>query len=49
VRINVPAEGTENDDKNPARSAPRNLFHGDGYRWSTSLDRDQSDQKGGAV
>lgn len=37
MRINVPTEGTENDDKNPARSAPRNLFHGDGYRWTTRL------------
>ena len=47
VRINIPAEGTENDEKNPARMAPRklfdlaaghdNLFHGHGYRWSTRL------------
>jgi len=42
--INLPAPGTENDDKNPPRIAPRNLFdlavgqdnlfHGDRYRWS---------------
>jgi hypothetical protein len=44
VRVSIPAEGTENDDKNPARIAPRNLFdlavghddlfHGDRYKWS---------------
>ncbi|MGA2419130.1 MAG: TonB-dependent receptor [Candidatus Acidiferrum sp.] len=42
--ISVPAPGTENDDKNPPRIAPRNLFdvavgednlfHGDRYKWS---------------
>ncbi|HYK39655.1 MAG TPA: TonB-dependent receptor [Candidatus Eremiobacteraceae bacterium] len=44
IRVSIPAEGTENDDKNPARIAPRNLFdlavghddllHGDRYKWS---------------
>ncbi|MBS1840620.1 MAG: TonB-dependent receptor [Acidobacteria bacterium] len=44
VRVNIPEEGTENDDKNPPRIAPRNLFdlavghdnlfHGDRYKWS---------------
>ena len=43
----VPAPGTENDDKNPPRIQPRNLFdasigddnlfHGDRYRWSLRL------------
>jgi hypothetical protein len=42
--INIPAPGTENDDKNPQRIAPRhlfdaaigddNIFHNDRYRWS---------------
>ena len=42
--IKIPAPGTENDDHNPPRIAPRNLFdlavghdnlfHGDRYRWS---------------
>jgi hypothetical protein len=42
--VSVPAPGTENDDKNPPRIAPRNLFdvsvgqddlfHGDRYKWS---------------
>jgi hypothetical protein len=42
--IKIPASGTENDDHNPPRIAPRNLFdlavghdnlfHGDRYRWS---------------
>ncbi|MFZ0818919.1 MAG: carboxypeptidase regulatory-like domain-containing protein [Candidatus Acidiferrales bacterium] len=42
--INIPAPGTENDDKNPQRIAPRhlfdaavgddNIFHADRYRWS---------------
>jgi hypothetical protein len=42
--VQVPAPGTENDDKNPPRIAPRNLFdasighdnlfHGDKYKWS---------------
>jgi hypothetical protein len=42
--VQIPAPGTENDDKNPARIAPRslfdiavgqdNLFHGDRYKWS---------------
>jgi hypothetical protein len=44
TRLAIPALGTENDDKNPPRIAPRNLFdvavgednlfHGDRYRWS---------------
>lgn len=44
TRISVPAPGTENDDHNPPRIAPRhlfdiavghdNLFHGDRYKWS---------------
>ena len=44
TRVDIPAEGTENDDKNPPRIAPRhlfdlavghdNLFHGDRYKWS---------------
>jgi hypothetical protein len=45
--ISVPAPGTENDDKNPPRIAPRslfdlaigddNLFHGDKYKWSARV------------
>src|ERR1700688_2929421 len=44
TRVNIPAPGTENDDKNPPRITPRNLFdiavgddnlfHGDRYKWS---------------
>jgi hypothetical protein len=44
----IPAPGTENDDHNPQRVAPRslfdlsvgddNLFHGDKYQWSLRLD-----------
>jgi hypothetical protein len=44
TRIAIPADGTENDDHNPPRIAPRNLFdiaagednlfHGDHYKWS---------------
>jgi hypothetical protein len=44
TRVSIPADGTENDDKNPPRIAPRNLFdiaagdddlfHGDHYKWS---------------
>jgi hypothetical protein len=44
TRVNIPAPGTENDDHNPPRIAPRslfdvavghdNLFHGDRYKWS---------------
>jgi len=44
TRVSIPAAGTENDDKNPPRIAPRhlfdlavgddNLFHGDRYKWS---------------
>jgi len=42
--VTIPAPGTENDDHNPPRIAPRNLFdlavgdddlfHGDRYKWS---------------
>ena len=45
--LKVPAPGTENDDKNPPRIAPRhlfdiavghdNLFHGDKYKMSLQL------------
>ena len=45
--IQIPKPGTENDDHNPQRIAPRNLFdlaighdnlfHGDRYRWSLQL------------
>jgi hypothetical protein len=44
TRIQIPADGTENDDKNPPRVAPRhlfdlsvgddNVFRGDRYKWS---------------
>ena len=44
TRIQIPAPGTEDDDHNPPRVAPRhlfdlavghdNLFHGDRYQWS---------------
>jgi carboxypeptidase family protein len=44
TRINIPAPGTQDDDRNPSRIKPRhlfdvavgddNLFHGDRYRWS---------------
>ncbi len=44
LRVSIPATGTENDDTNPPRIAPRNLFdlavghdnifRGDRYRWS---------------
>jgi len=44
TRVKIPADGTENDDHNPPRIAPRNLFdiaagddnlfHGDRYKWS---------------
>ena len=44
TRLIIPADGTENDDKNPPRIAPRhlfdvsvgddNLFRGDHYKWS---------------
>src|SRR5580765_4259139 len=47
IRVKIPANGTENDDKNPARIAPRNLFdvavghdnlfHGDRFRWSARV------------
>ena len=42
--MKIPAAGTEDDDHNPPRIAPRhlfdfavgddNLFHGDKYKWS---------------
>ena len=45
--LKIPAPGTENDDHNPQRIAPRslfdaslgedNLFHGDHYKWSLRL------------
>jgi hypothetical protein len=45
--LQIPAPGTENDDHNPPRIAPRslfdiavrhdNLFHGDRYKWSARL------------
>jgi hypothetical protein len=45
--VKIPAPGTENDDKNPPRIAPRhlfdlalghdNLFHGDRYKWNAQL------------
>jgi hypothetical protein len=44
TRVKIPAPGTENDDHNPPRIAPRhlfdiavgddNIFRGDKYRWS---------------
>ena len=47
TRVSIPAPGTENDDHNPQRIQPRNLFdiavghdnlfHGDRYRWSLRL------------
>lgn len=47
TRVIIPAPGTENDDKNPPRIAPRNLFdvavgddnlfRGDRYKWSLRL------------
>ncbi|HEY1937412.1 MAG TPA: TonB-dependent receptor [Candidatus Angelobacter sp.] len=47
TRITIPAPGTENDDHNPPRISPRNLFdlavghdnlfHGDRYKWSLQL------------
>jgi hypothetical protein len=47
TRVAIPADGTENDDKNPPRIAPRNLFdvslgqddlfHSDRYKWSLRL------------
>jgi hypothetical protein len=45
--LKIPAPGTESDDHNPQRIAPRslfdaslgqdNLFHGDHYKWSLRL------------
>jgi hypothetical protein len=47
TRLRIPAPGTEDDDHNPPRVAPRhlfdvgagvdNLFHGDRYKWSVRL------------
>jgi hypothetical protein len=47
TRVTIPAPGTENDDHNPPRIAPRNLFdvavghdnlfHGDRYKWSLQM------------
>jgi len=47
TRVVIPAPGTENDDHNPPRIAPRNLFdvalgeddlfHGDRYKWSARV------------
>jgi Carboxypeptidase regulatory-like domain/TonB-dependent Receptor Plug Domain len=47
TRVSIPAPGTENDDHNPQRIKPRNLFdiavghdnlfHGDRYKWSLRL------------
>jgi hypothetical protein len=47
TKITIPVPGTQNDDRNPARIAPRNLFdasighdnlfHGDRYKWSLRL------------
>jgi hypothetical protein len=47
TRVAIPAPGTENDDHNPQRIQPRNLFdvavgddnlfHGDHYKWSLRL------------
>ena len=47
TRVTIPAPGTENDDHNPPRIAPRhvfdiavgddNLFRGDKYKWSFRL------------
>ncbi len=46
--LSIPASGTENDDHNPQRVAPRslfdlsvgddNLFHGEKYKWSLRFD-----------
>jgi hypothetical protein len=45
--VQIPAPGTENDDRNPPRIAPRslfdlalgqdNIFHGDRYKWSAQV------------
>jgi hypothetical protein len=47
IYVKIPAPGTENDDHNPQRIAPRNLFdisvgdddllHGERYKWSLRL------------
>ena len=47
TQVNIPAPGTENDDSNPPRVKPRNLFdaslgfdnlfHGDHKKWSLRL------------
>ena len=48
IYLKVPAPGTENDDHNPQRIQPRNLFdiamgddnlfHGDRFKWSARLE-----------
>lgn len=48
IYVKVPAPGTENDDHNPQRIQPRNLFdlaigndnifHGDRFKWSARLE-----------
>ena len=45
--INIPKPGTEDDDRNPPRIAPRhlfdlalgddNIFHGDRHKWSVQF------------
>jgi hypothetical protein len=47
IYLQIPKPGTENDDHNPQRTQPRNLFdlavghdnifHGDRYKWSARL------------
>jgi hypothetical protein len=47
IYVRIPAPGKENDDHNPQRIAPRNLFdlslgddnlfHGERYKWSLRL------------
>jgi hypothetical protein len=47
TRVSIPASGTENDDHNPPRIAPRHvfdlaigdddMFRGDKYKWSVRL------------
>ncbi len=51
----IPAPNTQNDDHNPQRVAPRNLFdlaigvddlfNGDSYKWSLQLNGDQPDEQ----
>ncbi len=52
--LRIPAPGTEDDDRNPPRVAPRhlfdislghdNLFHGEQYKWSVRASSRQLDQ-----